>query len=132
MIKSTYKNLVRRATRSAFVETEQSLSAIEQRLDDIDRRMQSQTGAVWRGTLATGAAVSADGMRHDELTEKYRGELAFWVSLVKEPEKFPHIEEGYERAFSGWQRERGHDDENRTLCEAGQGGRGPGTPPLPG
>ncbi len=34
--------------------------------------------------------------------------------------------------FSGWQDKRGHDDENRTLCEAGQGGRGPGAAPIPG
>lgn len=105
-MRSVYKQLVRRATRSAFAETERAIEELEEQVKEIGRRVVSPTGAVWRGTLGDGQAITDDGRRNDELTEKYRGELAYWVSFVRQPELFPQIEDGYERAFARWQRDR--------------------------
>ncbi|TVQ62541.1 MAG: class I SAM-dependent methyltransferase [Phycisphaerales bacterium] len=99
--KSLYKRVVRKLMRAGLADVEAHLQTIDQALAaDADRV------AVWRGSLADGAAVLEDGREPAELTRKYRSELAFWVNVVKNTERVPGFEGEFEATFGGWQRDR--------------------------
>lgn len=99
--KSLYKRAVRKLMRAGLVDVESRLETIDRMLaEDADRV------AVWRGTLADGAAQLEDGREPADLTRKYRAELAFWVSVVRHPETVPGFQGPFEETFGRWQRDR--------------------------
>jgi len=100
-LKGLYKRLVRKLTRAGLVELEERLEAIERAVSGEADRV-----AVWRGTLSAGAATLDDGREVPALTSKYRGELAFWVNLARDPSPHPGFERGFEATFGTWQRDR--------------------------
>lgn len=60
--------------------------------------------AVWRGTLAEGAAIGRDGMPRDDLTTKYHDELMYWHRVGTGTE--PTFEGELHEVFGRWQRTR--------------------------
>lgn len=109
MLKRAYKAVVTRALRAVLVETNDKLDTANHALAHIMRELVLlRTGrvGVWRGGLADGVAVLDDGSVSVEQTTKYRGELEFWVNLVKRPENLPGVDIVYEREFLTWQRDR--------------------------
>ena len=60
--------------------------------------------AVWRGTLQDGAAITAEGIVHAELTTKYRDALTYWRRAAAGTE--PSFEGGLHDVFGRWQRTR--------------------------
>ncbi|HRQ72393.1 MAG TPA: class I SAM-dependent methyltransferase [Phycisphaerales bacterium] len=99
-VKSRSKAFVQRLLRPG-------LAGIHARLDQLGTT-RADTVGMWRGGLADGRAVHPDGVdavRAEEQSAKYRDELAFWVSLIREPERHAGIGD-YEETFGRWQRDR--------------------------
>jgi SAM-dependent methyltransferase len=97
--KALYKRAVRRAFRAGLVDVEARLDALAERLDE-------QRSAVWRGSLAAGAAVLEDGREVPSLTAKYHGELSFWVNACRDDDPAGPLAGDYEGTFGRWQRDR--------------------------
>ena len=60
--------------------------------------------AVWRGTLAEGAAIGRDGKPRPYLTTKYRDELTYWRRVADGAE--PSFDGDFHEVFGRWQRTR--------------------------
>ena len=141
MLKRAYKAVVRRALRSVLIETNVKLDTANDALAHVMRELvllRAGRVGVWRGGLADGVALLDDGSVSIEQTTKYRGELEFWVNLVKHPENLPGIDLVYEREFGTWQRDRlaelgewlGVDDVERWCAERTAVEFGPGPYPM--
>ncbi len=82
--------------------------AIHDHLHQFEARLRHRAHAVWRGGLQ-GNAVGIDGAEIPALTEKYRGELDFWVKLVKHPGAFDNFPWDFYEKYTEWQTGRMND-----------------------
>ncbi|MCL4742071.1 MAG: methyltransferase domain-containing protein [Phycisphaerales bacterium] len=78
------------------------------RLEELAASRHTSEVGRWRGGLADGRAtrpINGVDIEAPDLAAKYRDELAFWVSVVRNPEKHEGIGD-FERTFGAWQRDR--------------------------
>ena len=78
------------------------------RLEELAGSRHAEDAGRWRGGLADGRATRlVNGVEIDapDLAAKYRDELAFWVSVVRNPKMYEGIDD-FERTFGSWKRDR--------------------------
>ncbi|MEM1331552.1 MAG: class I SAM-dependent methyltransferase [Planctomycetota bacterium] len=113
-LKAAYKRVMAKLLRSGLVEVNDRLEEIE-----VSIRAHGAAHAVWRGTLAEGAARDGQGTPIEEATAKLREELGFWVRTKRDPSALEGVTDLLD-AMEGWQ--RGRLDELATALKTDGGG----------
>jgi SAM-dependent methyltransferase len=102
---SGLKHLVYRAMRPGLADVNARLDALATRLADSAVREFMHAG-LWRGGLADGKALGPGVPAVNALSEKYRQELAFWVSFIKGGGCEQATGADFATTYGQWQRDR--------------------------